>query len=374
MCSRVVAAREQRRVQPRVQRLHPPVEDLGRAGELGDVGDLDPRLADRRGGAAGGEDLDAELASARARSRPPRSCRRPRSAPVAPAAGSRRAAAPPSSVIAASRLIGLSLPRARRSAGSIVTSRGLASSSRTRPAAISADRLAAAARARSRGSPRSSSSRSRLARYRHRALEDDRARVDALVDEVDRDPGDPDPVVERLADRVEARERGQQRRVDVDHPVRRTGATKPAREQLHVAGEHDQVDLAARRASRRSRASRASRSGMLGGGEGGGLDPGRARPLERRAPGLSEPTATTSIPSRPWSWSRIACRLVPVARGEHRRPATRSRRLRDPQLREAPAGRAQPAAVDQRVDLAQQLVGAPVVRTRRSRAARRSRT
>ena len=87
----VVAAREQRRVQPRVQRLHPPVEQLGGAGELGHVGDLDSRLADRRGGAAGGEDLARRARSARARSRPPRSSRRPRSAPVAPAAGSRRA-------------------------------------------------------------------------------------------------------------------------------------------------------------------------------------------------------------------------------------------------------------------------------------------
>ena len=58
----VVAPREQRGVQPRVQRLHPPVEDLRRAGELGDVGDLDPGLAQRRRGAAGGEDLDPELA------------------------------------------------------------------------------------------------------------------------------------------------------------------------------------------------------------------------------------------------------------------------------------------------------------------------
>ncbi len=56
----VVAAGEQRRVQPRVQRLHPPAEDLGRARELGDIGDLDPGLAQRGGGAAGGEDLDPE--------------------------------------------------------------------------------------------------------------------------------------------------------------------------------------------------------------------------------------------------------------------------------------------------------------------------
>ena len=56
----VVAARQQRRVQPRVQRLHPAAEDLLLAGELGDVGDLEPGLAQRRRGAAGGEDLDPE--------------------------------------------------------------------------------------------------------------------------------------------------------------------------------------------------------------------------------------------------------------------------------------------------------------------------
>ena len=57
---RVVAPRQQRRVQPRVQRLHAAVEDLLLAGELGDVGHLEPGLAQRRRGAAGGEDLDPE--------------------------------------------------------------------------------------------------------------------------------------------------------------------------------------------------------------------------------------------------------------------------------------------------------------------------
>ena len=54
----VLAPRQQRRVQPRVQRLHAAVEDLLLAGELGDVGHLEARLAQGAGGAAGGEDLD----------------------------------------------------------------------------------------------------------------------------------------------------------------------------------------------------------------------------------------------------------------------------------------------------------------------------
>ena len=57
----VPALRQQRRVQPRVQRLHPAAEDLLLAGELGDVGHLDPRLAQGGGGAAGREDLDPGL-------------------------------------------------------------------------------------------------------------------------------------------------------------------------------------------------------------------------------------------------------------------------------------------------------------------------
>ncbi len=55
-----VPSRQQRRVQPRVQGLHPAAEDLLLAGELGDVGHLQPGLTQGAGGAAGGEDLDPE--------------------------------------------------------------------------------------------------------------------------------------------------------------------------------------------------------------------------------------------------------------------------------------------------------------------------
>ncbi len=56
----VAAPRQERRVQPRVQGLHPAAEDLLLAGELGDVGHLEAGLAQRRRGAAGREDLDPE--------------------------------------------------------------------------------------------------------------------------------------------------------------------------------------------------------------------------------------------------------------------------------------------------------------------------
>ena len=49
-------------------------------------------------------------------------------------------------------------------------------------------------------------------------LQDHRPAVDALVDEVDGDAEHLDPVVDRLLDRLQARKRGQQRRVHVDDP------------------------------------------------------------------------------------------------------------------------------------------------------------
>ena len=59
---RVVALREQRRVEPRVEGLDATAEDLLLARELGDVGDPQPGVADRRGGATGRQQLDPHLA------------------------------------------------------------------------------------------------------------------------------------------------------------------------------------------------------------------------------------------------------------------------------------------------------------------------
>jgi hypothetical protein len=68
----IVAHAEQAAMHLRVQRLHPPVHHLGKAGELGDVAHLQPRLAQRLGGAAGRDQLHpvprqrlAELGKAR---------------------------------------------------------------------------------------------------------------------------------------------------------------------------------------------------------------------------------------------------------------------------------------------------------------------
>ena len=59
--------------------------------------------------------------------------------------------------------------------------------------------------------------------HRDLALHDHRPGVDPLVDEVDADAGDLDARLERLADRVEAGEGGQQGGVDVDDAVAEAG-------------------------------------------------------------------------------------------------------------------------------------------------------
>src|SRR5690606_25830963 len=56
--------------------------------------------------------------------------------------------------------------------------------------------------------------------HHDRHLGDDRPVVYLLVDEVHRHPGDPDPVLQRLGHRVGPRETRQERRMDVEDPVR----------------------------------------------------------------------------------------------------------------------------------------------------------
>ena len=57
----LVAPRQQARVQPRVQRLHAPVHHLGEAGEVLDRAHRDPGAGQLARGAAGGDELHAQL-------------------------------------------------------------------------------------------------------------------------------------------------------------------------------------------------------------------------------------------------------------------------------------------------------------------------
>src|SRR5260221_2225120 len=109
-------------------------------------------------------------------------------------------------------------------------------------------------------------------------LEDDGAAVHALVHEVDRDPRDLDPVLQRLLDDVDAREGRQQRRVDVDDGVAKAPDEVRA-EQFHEPREDDQpgttpLDPVPERCVARGPV------GVAGDREHGGLDAGCMGPLE----------------------------------------------------------------------------------------------
>src|SRR5512146_1093758 len=115
--------------------------------------------------------------------------------------------------------------------------------------------------------------------HRHLAPHDRRPGVDPLVDEVDRDAGDLDARVQRLADRVETGKGGQQRRVDVDDAAAKAG-DEGGGEQLHVAGEDDEVRAPRLDPPCHRRVARLA-TGVLLAGKNRGLDPRLARPLQR---------------------------------------------------------------------------------------------
>ena len=73
-------------------------------------------------------------------------------------------------------------------------------------------------------------------------LADDDAVVDGLVDEVDGASGDLCTVVEGLLLGVESREGWEQRGVDVEDTVRK-GGHEGGRDDAHVSGEADEIDL-----------------------------------------------------------------------------------------------------------------------------------
>src|SRR3954454_601703 len=75
-----------------------------------------------------------------------------------------------------------------------------------------------------------------------RPLEDDRAAVDPLVDEMHGNSGNLHAVVDRLLDRANSRESRQQRRVHVDDLVREA-PDEDRRQQFHEAREHHELSV-----------------------------------------------------------------------------------------------------------------------------------
>ena len=103
------------------------------------------------------------------------------------------------------------------------------------------------------------------------------------------------------------------------------------------------------------------------------LDSGRARRARARArPARLEATPTTSIPSAPWT--RVEERLevrCPRRRPGRRRGRPSAQRRRHAQHRVGPAGRLEPARLDQLVDAREDVGPAHVRRGRRTPAGRR---
>ena len=195
------------------------------------------------------------------------------------------------------------------------TRRGCDGSGRTVPLAISRTAPVNSSCSIGRSASRTSAGLDGL-RQLDRLLEDDRPGVDPLVHEVDGDAEDLDAVVERLLDRAHARERGQQRRMDVDDPQREGGEERRA-EQLHVAREHHELDALDRPATSpsRGRAPRGRRTRRRG------TCRWRSRPRARgRAPARR---ACPSRRPRRRPRGRGRCRGSPA--GSSRRP-TRGRR------------------------------------------------
>ena len=78
---------------------------------------------------------------------------------------------------------------------------------------------------------------------RNRSLQDDRAIVEPGRDEMDRRTGYADAVLERLTLRLEARERGQQRRMNVEDAIGKC-LEQPRSNQSHVPSKANQTDFA----------------------------------------------------------------------------------------------------------------------------------
>ena len=239
-----------------MERLHPAVEHLGEARHGGDVRDRQARLAEGSRRAAGRDELEPVADEAPARTPPGRSCRRPRGA-----RGAGRAATRPPP------------PRRSRRAG-----RRLATS--TAPARSSAT---------ARGSSRCSTALIRSWSVASSSPGEDRDRLLGTIGPPSSvsstrwtvAPVTATPCGERVADRVGARERRQERRVRVEDPAARTRRAPPARRSACSRRGRRRPGAAPARASRERRRRRRR-------GSSGRVDPLLRRPVERRAGPVGE--------------------------------------------------------------------------------------
>ena len=180
---------------PRVERLDPPVEHLGEAGHGRDVGHRQAGLAQRPCRAAGRHELEPEPTSPSRTGRGP-TCPTPTAARGA-ATGTRAVGA-----VEVERTGGRPPPERT---GDDLRHRPRQQLVLGRPDPFVERRLVVAGQ------------------DRDRLLGHDRPAVERVVDEVDRAAGDRDAVRERVADGVGAGERRQQRRMRVEDPPAERG-------------------------------------------------------------------------------------------------------------------------------------------------------
>ncbi len=76
----------------------------------------------------------------------------------------------------------------------------------------------------------------------HRGLQDNRTAVEMLIDQMDRAAGDLHAVSEGLVLGIEAREGGQQRRVDIEDAIGKLRNEPTAREQAHIACQTNPIN------------------------------------------------------------------------------------------------------------------------------------
>ena len=182
-----------------MQRLHAPVEHLGKPRHLLDRRDLHAGLAERRGGPAARTPAPPRARRAPAPARPCPSCRRPRAALGGPPVVHH--VVPPSIRTVPAVDVDPALDERRRAAGS----------SRCSTSCIRAS-----------SESQSSSSRTSMA-----SCSTIGPGVHPLVDEVHGHPGHLHAVCERVGDPVHPRERRQQRRVHVEPPTAHTPRGPP---------------------------------------------------------------------------------------------------------------------------------------------------